>query len=140
MELSLGRPLRNGVGRVSQWFGSNPAWYKRFGLAGHNGVDYACPVGSDVLAMDDAVIVKVANDPQGYGLFVKTEGELTEITYGHLSETLVKAGDVVLRGKVLGQSGNTGNSTGPHLHVTLKIKGMRNPAYLGAVDPVPFRD
>jgi murein DD-endopeptidase MepM/ murein hydrolase activator NlpD len=48
-------------------------------------------------------------------------------------------GQRVRRGDVLGLSGNTGNSTGAHLHFGLKVVGMVNPAYRDAIDPVPWR-
>jgi murein DD-endopeptidase MepM/ murein hydrolase activator NlpD len=87
----------------------------------HTGVDYAVPVGTDVLAVADGVI-----DPATWGksygtqLVQKLDGGW--FIYAHLSSTLVKAGDKVKEGQVIAKSGNTGNSTGPHLHAELRSK------------------
>lgn len=141
MLISLTRPLPDGVGRVSQWFGSNAPAYKRFGLAGHNGIDYAVPLGTPILAAHDGVLVIGAPDPTGYGTFVKVRGEQIETLYAHLSALAEhQTGEHVNFGDCIGYSGSTGNSTGPHLHFGLRVIGMRNPAYSGWIDPVPFRD
>jgi murein DD-endopeptidase MepM/ murein hydrolase activator NlpD len=87
----------------------------------HTGVDYAVPVGTDVLAVADGVI-----DPATWGksygtqLVQKLDGGW--FIYAHLSKTLVKPGDKVVEGQVIAKSGNTGNSTGPHLHAELRSK------------------
>lgn len=129
-----------GHGRVSQWFGSNPAAYKRFGLAGHNGLDYAVPPGTPVLAAHDGIVERRAEDPVGYGIHVKVLGAKIETLYAHLSLVNVPAGAMVRAGDEIGRSGNTGNSTGPHLHFGLRITGLRNPAYSNWIDPAPFRE
>lgn len=135
----LARPLPGGVGSVSQWFGANAAAYAKFGLAGHNGIDYAVKLGTPVLAAH-AGAVSVGSDPAGYGNYVKVTGPRYETLYAHLSQVSVTAGERVEVGRQVGLSGNTGNSTGPHLHFGLRIKGMRNPAYGDWIDPVPFRE
>lgn len=133
--------MPRGIGFVKQHFGENPANYRRFGLAGHNGLDYPCPVGSHVLSMIDGIVWKVADQgADGYGRYVTVRNGIFETTYAHLSEVSVKVGDQIDMGDMVGLSGNTGNSTGPHLHITVKVMGMRNPAYLGAIDPEPLRD
>lgn len=87
----------------------------------HTGVDYAVPVGTDVLAVADGVI-----DPATWGksygtqLVQKLDGGY--FIYAHLSKALVKPGDKVKEGQVIAKSGNTGNSTGPHLHAELRTK------------------
>lgn len=139
MEIALSRPLRTGVGRVSQWFGSRPEAYKIFGLAGHNGLDYATPIDSEVLAMHPGRLLYQADDPSGYGLHVKIVGAKFETLYAHLSQVLLPDGTPVTSGMLIAKSGSTGNSTGPHLHVGLRVTGMRNPAYANWIDPVPFR-
>lgn len=137
MLVSLLRPVTGGT--VSQWFGENPVAYAKFKLAGHNGVDYAIPVGTSVVASHAGTIVTGVDD-SGYGVYVKVVGLKFETIYGHLSKVLVKNGDDILAGQPIGLSGNTGNSTGPHLHFGLRIYAMRNQAYFGWIDPVPFRD
>lgn len=139
MEIKLLRPLPNGIGRVSQWFGEHPEWYAIFKLAGHNGVDYAAPLDTPVLAAH-AGRIEIGNDPAGYGNYIRVIGSCYLTIYAHLNQINVVHGSFVLPGHEIGRVGNTGNSTGPHLHWGLKIPGMRNPAYLNWIDPVPFRE
>lgn len=139
MEISLARPLLTGVGSVSQWFGEHPEWYKKFGLYAHNGIDYAMAVGNQVLAAQIGTVY-IGNDPNGYGLWVRVVGTDFQTIYAHNSKLLVVAGDKVEPGQLIALSGNTGNSTGPHLHFSLKVNGMRNPGFANWIDPVPFRD
>jgi murein DD-endopeptidase MepM/ murein hydrolase activator NlpD len=139
MNLYLERPLPDGIGEVTQRFGENPATYKKFGLAGHNGLDYGVPEGTPVLAAHDGTVTEVGDDPAGYGLFVKVQGLKCLTLYAHLRVQLVKAGDEIGTGQQIGEAGNTGNSTGSHLHWGVKLCGMRNPAYNNWIDPVPFR-
>ena len=56
---------------LTQGFGEHPEWYGRFGLPGHNGVDFALPQGTPVLAPEDGTCIEDAYDPQGYGNYVK---------------------------------------------------------------------
>ena len=87
----------------------------------HTGVDYAVPVGTDVLAVADGVIDK-ATWGRSYGTQLVQKLNGGWFIYAHLSSTLVKPGDKVKEGQVIAKSGNTGNSTGPHLHVELRSK------------------
>ncbi len=139
MNLYLQRPLPDGIGTVTQWFGEHPDWYARFGLAGHNGIDYGAPAGSPILAAHDGV-ASLADDPAGYGLHVRLlhpRGHQT--LYGHMSAVASVNGQEVRAGERIGAVGSTGNSTGPHLHFGLKLARGSNPAYAGWVDPLPFR-
>lgn len=135
MRITLARPLPDGIGRVSQWFDGHPEWYKRFGLFAHNGLDYAAPMGTPVLAAHVGA-VQIGNDPGGYGNYVKVIGARMTTLYAHLSQVTVSAGQRVQAGDELGLVGSTGNSTGPHLHFGLKIKGIRNAAYKDWLDPM----
>lgn len=104
---------------VTQEFGENKEYYgRRFGLwGGHNGVDIGCPVGTTLRAPEASTVVEVSSDPLGYGLTAYLAGESGRgYRYGHTSELRVCQGDVVKRGAVVALSGNTGNSSGPHLH------------------------
>jgi murein DD-endopeptidase MepM/ murein hydrolase activator NlpD len=85
----------------------------------HTGVDYAVPVGTDVHAVADGKIT-AANWGQAYGTQLVQVVNGGWFIYAHLSATLVKAGDLVTAGQVIAKSGNTGNSTGPHLHAELR--------------------
>lgn len=140
MELTLLRPLPSEPGVVSQWFGENPALYARFGLAGHNGLDYAATEGTLVLAAH-AGRCNVGYDPQGYGWHIRIGADNQECLtlYAHLKAVLVGENQYVAAGETIGTLGSTGFSTGPHLHFGLRLLRGRNPAYRDWVDPVPFR-
>ncbi len=85
----------------------------------HTGVDFAVPQGTDIIAVADGVIAN-ANWGKAYGTHLVQEVLLDDkkswVIYAHLSKSLVKIGDKVTRGQHIGESGNTGNSSGPHLH------------------------
>lgn len=77
------------------------------------------------------IAVAGPNDPGGYGTYIQLEADTGEqIQMGHLSETWVAVGDHVSVGEAIGATGNTGSSTGPHLHLRIHSGG--------AVDPVTF--
>lgn len=139
MIISLARPLPLDVGRVTQYFGERPDSYLSFKIAGHDGLDYGVSEGTPVLAAHSGVCT-VGFDPPGYGNYVRITGPDYVTIYAHLRSMRVVDGDVVTRGEQIGESGNSGNSTGPHLHFGLKLVNMRNPAYRNWIDPVPFRD
>jgi murein DD-endopeptidase MepM/ murein hydrolase activator NlpD len=81
----------------------------------HTGIDVACPVGTDIIAVADGKIEK-ANWGASYGTQLVQKIEGGWVIYAHLSKTLVKPGDKVVKGQHIAESGNTGNSSGPHLH------------------------
>ena len=125
---------------ISQRFGENPNAYAAFGLKGHNGMDFAIPMGTPIGAAQGGVIDRNRYDPGGYGNYVRikhTDGAYYTL-YAHLDKSYVKEGQYIMAGVILGESGNTGNSTGPHLHFELRIPGHGVPGYNDAVDPLPF--
>jgi len=128
-------------GPITQLFGKDPEFYRRFGFPGHNGIDYGIPNGTPVKAAAEGTVAKVTFENGGYGNYVKlshADGSTTYSTYyAHLTNAAVAAGQKVSAGDVVGFSNNTGASTGPHLHFGLRIDGQ-NPAYKGYVDPLPF--
>lgn len=89
----------------------------------HTGVDFAVPTGTDIIAVADGVIAN-ANWGKSYGTQLVqqiTVGDQKRwVIYAHLSKALVKAGDKVVKGQMIGESGNTGNSSGPHLHFEMR--------------------
>lgn len=97
----------------------------------HKGVDFAVPTGTDVFSPAQGTVTSVwTNDTCGRGLKI-THSNGYETVYCHLSEHLVKNGDVVNAGCRIAKSGNTGRSTGPHLHYGVKFNGgYINPAKL----------
>ena len=121
----------NGSHPLTQGFGENPDWYARFGLSGHNGVDWGLPVKTPIVAVDAGEAIEVLDDPPGFGRYVKLKHTWGESLYAHLEQQLVRQGQTVGAGHLVGMSGNTGNSTGPHLHfVVQRNKG-------GALESVP---
>jgi murein DD-endopeptidase MepM/ murein hydrolase activator NlpD len=90
----------------------------------HTGVDLAVPEGSTLRSIIDGEVINVYDGTGNIGEGVKVLGEDgREYIYGHMSDVDVKVGDKVHFGDVLGESGNTGNSTGPHLHFGVKEDG-----------------
>lgn len=97
---------------------------KTQGIHGHNGVDLACAVGTPIFAAaGGTVIVSIQNDGWngGYGNYVVvSHPNGTQTLYGHTSKNLVAVGDKVSKGQIIAKVGNTGHSTGPHLHVEVR--------------------
>jgi murein DD-endopeptidase MepM/ murein hydrolase activator NlpD len=129
--------------RISQKFGMNPAMYARFGLKGHNGIDFATPTGTQLICcFDEATVVRAEDDKTGYGKHLRIWDKKQECVaiYGHCDKLLVKVGDVVKRGQLIAFSGNTGFSTGPHLHFAIAkvnnscIRQNTNNGYGGWMD------
>ena len=90
----------------------------------HAGGDMGAPSGTPIHAAADGTVV-VASERGGYGLAVVIDhGDSLATLYAHQSALAVSAGDVVKRGDVIGWVGSTGLSTGPHLHLETRIKGM----------------
>jgi len=114
---------------LTQGFGENPQVYRPFSLPGHEGLDWGVPTGTPILAVDAGAITKAytvpGSDPKTnpYGLHLKLAHSWGETVYAHLSRVDVKLNDVVKSGQQLGLSGSTGNTTGPHLHFGLRLKG-----------------
>ena len=83
----------------------------------HTGIDYGCPEGTRILASNDGVVKFADLDKTGYGKCVIIQHNAEKSTlYAHLSMILVYPGEKVKKGECIGLSGNTGKSTGPHLH------------------------
>jgi hypothetical protein len=126
---------------VSQWF-NDPccrAAYTRFGIVGHNGIDLATNRGTPLLAPEKSYVLEVSSDPLGYGLTVYLLGASGHgYRYGHADNLFVRQGETVDRLTLVAYSGNTGNSTGPHLHFGTKppSPNLQN-GFNGYVDPVP---
>lgn len=98
---------------ISQYFGETTT-----DPTGHKGIDYLCPLGTPVLASESGTVVKSGWDNTGYGYCVVIQHKDGNKTlYAHLqSQPLVHVGEKVKKSQLLGYSGSTGNSTGPHLH------------------------
>jgi murein DD-endopeptidase MepM/ murein hydrolase activator NlpD len=94
----------------------------------HAGLDIAAPHGKEVFAPSDGTVV-FAGLEGGYGnVIVIDHGYGIKTRYGHLAKMLVKPGDRVKRGTLIAAVGNTGRSTGPHLHYEVRVNGIpQNP-------------
>jgi hypothetical protein len=122
---------------LTQGFGENPQVYARFGLAGHNGLDFGVPPGTPVRAAADGAVQYTGDQPQGYGLHVRLAHEGFITLYAHLERLAVQAGQAVAAGELIGWSGNSGFSSGPHLHFEVRLAGQAQNGFGGAVDPLP---
>ena len=138
--MKLGYPVE-ATTRISQAFGLTP-WadsYQKFGLKGHNGIDFAVMTGTEVKATDDGIVERVNFDAGGYGRYVRIKHDWGISLYAHLDRYTVYAGQILKQGEIIGYSGNTGNSTGPHLHFEIHPDGVDSKnGYSGAVDPMPY--
>ena len=88
--------------------------------SGHNGLDFGIPVGTPIKSTMDGKVVHAGWNNQGYGNLVIVENASYRTYYAHLSSIPVSVGDLVTAGTAIGLSGNTGNSTGPHLHYEIR--------------------
>lgn len=99
-------------------------WRARFGRM-HRGVDLSLRVGDSVVAAFDGKVRLVKYEAAGYGHYVVVRHDNgLETVYGHLSRTLVKPGQRVRAGQLIAKGGNTGRSTGPHLHFETRFMGL----------------
>lgn len=87
----------------------------------HHGTDYAVPTGTTVVAPSDGTVIKVTRHHLAGNYIVIRHGRQYTTRYLHLSKPLVKQGQSVKRGQKIALSGNTGRSTGPHLHYELHV-------------------
>src|ERR1035437_62200 len=99
----------------------------------HQGVDYGTPTGTQLFAPNNATVTYAGWDSSGYGNLVKLDygNGYTEFL-GHLSSVAVSVGQKISAGTLLGLTGSTGNSTGPHVHVQVDYNG-------GYVNPVTLQ-
>ncbi len=97
------------------------------GVHGHNGVDYGAPVGTPIIAAADGeVMISRIGWNGGYGTYIVIRhANGTQTLYAHMSQLNVNPGERVVKGQVIGKMGNTGQSTGPHLH--FEVRGAANP-------------
>ena len=101
---------------------------KTQGLHGYNAVDIGISVGTTLHAAAEGqiIIARSSGWNGGYGKYVViSHYNGTQTVYGHMSQVYVNVGDTVSQGQVIGLTGNTGNSTGPHLH--FEVRGAKNP-------------
>ncbi len=124
-----GNPYRGGSGPQYAGCYIRPVigGMKTQGLHGYNAVDIGIPVGSNLYAVaaGQVIIAKTYGWNGGYGKYIViSHYNGTQTVYGHLSQVFVNEGDTVYHGQIIAKTGNTGNSTGPHLH--FEIRGAYN--------------
>ncbi len=105
----------------------------------HEGIDLTCPRGTKVFATADGIVLASGYTPGGLGIRIGIDhGYGYKTIYGHLEKVLVKKGDRVKRGDVIGLVGSTGLSTCPHLHYEVVVNGRKvNPINYYANDLTP---
>ena len=108
----------------------------------HTGMDFSAKTGTEIYATGDGVISKVRRSKRGYGNHVKiNHGFGYETLYAHMSKYIVRKGQKVKRGEVIGYVGNTGTSVAPHLHYEVhKDKRKINPVnfYYNDLNPEEY--
>lgn len=104
----------------------------------HSGMDFSAKIGTDIYATGDGKVT-MAGWKQGYGNCVMIDhGYGYQTLYGHMSKFKVRIGQKVKRGEVIGAVGNTGKSTGPHLHYEVIVRGhYDNPSKYYYMDLTP---
>jgi hypothetical protein len=111
-------------------------------LPGHDGTDIRAPEGSKIFAVAPGRVKLVVRDPSesNYGIHIRiTHADGYETIYGHLEKALVKEGNRVQAGTLIGLADSTGNSSGDHLHLGLKRKGTTYRNWKSnIIDPTPF--
>jgi len=111
-------------GRQSSGFGRRSAPTKGASTY-HKGIDWATPVGTAVMASSAGTVTRAGwGSGYGYVIYIR-HADGRETRYGHLSKVLVKPGQTVQQGQKIALSGNTGRSTGPHLHFEMLINGSQ---------------
>jgi murein DD-endopeptidase MepM/ murein hydrolase activator NlpD len=104
----------------------------RAGAAMHPGIDLAGAYGTPIYATADGTVLRSGWNSGGYGNLIEIDhGRGITTRFGHLSAILVRPGDHITRGELIGRMGSTGRSTGTHLHYEVRIDGR-------AVNPIPF--
>lgn len=125
--------------RITQRYGARPEYYAQFGLDGHEGQDYGGALDDSIFAAATGTVKLVAKDngvhPYGSHIRIthKHGDDTYETIYAHLNSFSkdLRVGELVTKGRRIGFMGTTGNSTGVHLHFTLKKNG-------GIVNPEPY--
>lgn len=130
---------------ISQKWGENYSYYSKIGMKGHNGWDFACPIGTPIYATHDGTVWFAGTDEsQALEVAIDTLDGQFRTFYGHLSSYSVTPGQQVKQGEQIGLSGNSGKyTTGAHLH--FGIHHIRNfsdvspyNGWNGACDPEPY--
>ncbi len=129
---------------IAQLWGENAAFYSRYtydgvSLRGHNGVDFLATMGTNVIAVDGGQVTLTGFEAGGFGNYILLSHSWGQSIYAHLQSINVQQGQDVGRGAVIGVSGNSGDSSGPHLHFAIRINPyVRTDGWGGFSDPLPY--
>ncbi|WP_226359399.1 M23 family metallopeptidase, partial [Pseudonocardia sp. ICBG601] len=124
--ISIGGGIKMISGPVTSGFGG------RWGTT-HQGMDIAAPIGTPIHVPEGGTVIS-AGPASGFGLWVRVQHPDGTITvYGHINRFFVKVGQKVNAGDVIAETGNRGQTTGPHLHIGVMVGGKY-------VDPKPWLD
>lgn len=141
----LGYPVETNTPFITQRFGERPEYYAKYGMKGHNGIDFRTIdlVNHYIIAADDGKVVLAANDG-GYGLAIRIQHSWGMSIYGHNSKLLVSdtapdgSATFVKKGQRIAIPGSTGDAQGEHCHFGIRINGVKNPGFFDWVDPMPY--
>jgi murein DD-endopeptidase MepM/ murein hydrolase activator NlpD len=98
----------------------------------HEGIDFSAPIGTEIYATGNGTVAKTEYNGRGYGNnVIINHGFGYSTLYGHMSRFAVRPGQKIKRGDVIGYVGNTGSSTGPHVHYEVWKSGKK-------IDPINF--
>lgn len=127
---SMVYPVAEGSFRFTSTFGETGSlWSSGY----HTGLDFAAPAGTAVVAAKSGVVTVEAASWAGPNYVSIEHGDGLSTAYAHMQSSVVKTGDVVQAGQLIGTVGSLGNSTGPHLHFEVLLNGVQ-------VDPMLFLD
>lgn len=111
--------------------------YKDMGLSGHDGIDFDMSEGTPIKAVDDGQVELAKMSDYGQTIVIKHSWGNSY--YGHLSRIDVKENQQVKQGEIIGFSGQSGFTTGPHLHFGIKpLNSDSNNGFYGKIDPTPY--
>jgi murein DD-endopeptidase MepM/ murein hydrolase activator NlpD len=130
---------------ITQRFGANPHIYHRYGMPGHEGLDFRALTNTNIYACAEGTVYELHTNPHDhpYGIHVRLQhADGYKTVYCHLRKAQVSVGEVVTTGQVVGKADSTGNSSGAHLHLTLKRDGATERGETtypkDILDPTPF--
>ena len=115
-----------GIGLITPVSGIITSRFGPRASGNHTGLDIAGPVGTTIAAAAGGTVVFSGWDNYGLGYAVKiSHGNGVETVYGHCSKLYVQTGETVVAGQAIAAMGSTGNSTGSHLHLEIRVNGVR---------------
>lgn len=126
---SLQWPVSTG-GSISSYFGPRKS-PGGIGSTYHRGLDIACPTGTPIVACEAGTVIAASYSSSMGNYVTIAHSSSMSTTYMHNSSLCVSVGQLVSRGEVIALAGSTGNSTGPHCHIAVRVNGSY-------VDPLPY--